>query len=287
MAVARADNHDSYLRKHGHGWRGDESRRDADHVRGCFRNFEMVLAAFPARDQSCLTTPGVPGGRDRFHRSRTTVVDQRLADRPRNDSGMASLLQTGTGPDVERWISAPNQDTRSAWTLLENADATELAFLQARYPKMPKELKSVSWDEQALAVIIPSWSNFVGQYADLLKGLKVGDLFDSLGRIPQIAPQIRDPEGMLLTPEQRIERARSLLSVALGLCLVNHGWKLYTNPGELYLVSGNEQLNPLGMLLQLSDGDISKERWMEKCRELGIEGFLLVDGAQPIAASAV
>lgn len=185
----------------------------------------------------------------------------------------------------------PNQnyseDTRSAWTLLENADATELAFLQARYPKMPKELKSVSWDEQALAVIIPSWSNFVGQYADLLKGLKVGDLFDSLGRIPQIAPQIRDPEGMLLTPEQRIERARSLLSVALGLCLVNHGWKLYSNPGELYLVSGNEQLNPLGTLLQLSDGDISKERWMEKCRELGIEGFLLVDGAQPIAASAV
>ena len=63
-------------------------------------------------------------------------------------------------------------------------------------------------------VLIPTWTNSVATYGTLLEGVTVGNLVESLGKVPQIAPQIRDPKGMLLTPEQRIERARSLLGLS-------------------------------------------------------------------------
>ena len=90
-----------------------------------------------------------------------------------------------------------------------------------------------------------------------------------------MAAQIRDPQGMLLTPEQRVERARSLLSAAFGLALVNSGWKVHSSPGDFYLDHGDEQLDPYKVMLQISDGVISKEQWGTKCKALGIEGLPL------------
>lgn len=178
----------------------------------------------------------------------------------------------------------PNQsepdDPQSAWSLLEDGGAAELAFLQALNPEMPKDaLKHVSWEEQGQAVLIPSWTGFVSEYASLLRGITAGNLPESAGKVPEIASQIRDPKGMLLTPEQRVERARSLLSTAFGLALVNSGWKVHSSPGEFHLDWGDEQIDPHKLLLQISDGIISKEAWAAKCKELGIENI-------PLAASA-
>jgi hypothetical protein len=44
---------------------------------------------------------------------------------------------------------------------------------------------------------------------------------------------IRDPEGMLLTPEQRAERAADLLGMASALALLESGWELHGEPGQL------------------------------------------------------
>lgn len=175
----------------------------------------------------------------------------------------------------------PNQsqsdDPQSAWSLLDDGGTAELAFLEALNPEVPKNtLKRVSWEEQGTSVLIPSWTNFVSEYAPLLQGITVGNLPESLGKIPQIAPQIRDPEGMLLTPEQRIERARSLMSTALALALVNNGWKLHSRPGEFHLDRDDEQLDPYKLTLQLSDGAISTDAWAKKCSDFGIEDVPLI-----------
>lgn len=94
-----------------------------------------------------------------------------------------------------------------------------------------------------------------------------------------MAPKIRDPKGMLLRPDQRIERARALLATALGLALVNNGWQLHSLPGEFYLSHANEKLDPRKLIRQLSDGAISKEAWVAKSRELGIDGVSLASPA--------
>jgi heat shock protein HtpX len=167
-------------------------------------------------------------------------------------------------------------DTRPATELLDNMGDEEVRFLQAVNPELiQKSLKRVTWEEQGPSVLIPSWSAFVSEYSSLLEGFTVGNLPESLGKLPEIAPQLRDPEGMLLTPEQRIGRARYLLSTAFALALVHNGWKLHSRPGEFHLDRGEEQLDPYKLITQLSDGAISKEAWWTKCQALWIENLPL------------
>jgi hypothetical protein len=40
---------------------------------------------------------------------------------------------------------------------------------------------------------------------------------------------------MLLSPQQRTERAGLLLAMAMGLALLKNGWELEAQPGSFYL----------------------------------------------------
>lgn len=111
----------------------------------------------------------------------------------------------------------------------------------------------------------------------------VGGLFESLATVPQMAQKLRDPKGILLNPEQRVQRARTLLGAALGLSLVKAGWKLHSRPGELYLTNESERVDPFKLVLELSDGALSSEKWIEKCRAFGIERAPLFNGPPAIA----
>src|SRR5215472_1051625 len=179
-----------------------------------------------------------------------------------------------------------SESTVPASTLLQNSGVNEAAFLHSAFPETPRELKSSSWEEQATVVVIPSWERFVSENGELIGGTTVGGLFESLATIPQIAQKLRDPKGMLLTPEQRVQRARTLLGAALGLSLMKTGWKLHSRPGELYLINESERLDPFKLVLELSDGALSNENWVEQCRAFGIESAPLFNG-QPAMTGVV
>ena len=177
-------------------------------------------------------------------------------------------------------VSSPTQNADPAWSLVENINLAELSFLEAANPEMPKNsLRHVSWEESGDLVLIPSWEKSVAENAGQLQGITIGNLPTSLGKVPDIAAQMRDPEGMLLTPEQRIPRARRLLASAFALALVKKGWKLHSLPGEFYLEKNGEQLQPFEVTLQLSDGKISTDAWTETCTRHGIANAELVPAA--------
>jgi len=235
----------------------------------------------PMLNSGCL--PSITGGFSQF--LAVPVISKQVEDGIETEIREGKTEPYDSHPPLRDRIAAvqalPDQpyvdDSQSAWSLLDGGGAAELAFLEAVNPDMPKDaLKQVSWEEYGSTVLVPSWTTFVTEYAALLHGITIGNVFESLGKIPEIAPQVRDPKGMLLTPEQRVERARSLLGAALALALVNQGWKLHSRPGEFYLEGRGEQFDPFKLIHQLSDGSISKEAWAERCGRLGIEGIPLV-----------
>jgi len=65
------------------------------------------------------------------------------------------------------------------------------------------------------------------------------------------------------------------LGTAFGLALVGDGWTLHASPGEFHLDRNGHQIDPFQVMLQLSDGVISKEACSARCKELGIEGLRL------------
>jgi Zn-dependent protease with chaperone function len=240
----------------------------------------------PMVDMGCL--PPVANGFSQFLGAPDIVqqvlkgIDQRLREEKGEPYDSHPPLRERVAAAERLSIPSPPRETESALALLENLGEEELRFLASMHPElMQKALKPVAWEEKGPSVLVPYWTNVVREYSRFLDGITVGNLIESLGRLPQIAPYIRDPKGMLLTPEQRIQRARSLLGMAFALALVNTGWNLHARPGEFHLERGDEPVNPFALIEQLSHGNISKDAWAERVCKLGIEDLPLA----PVAAT--
>jgi heat shock protein HtpX len=173
---------------------------------------------------------------------------------------------------IEKLKAEPGEkDQELAISLLEQPEATELQFLELMNPKLAKNsLRQVGWDEIGKTVTIPSWKAAVGEYAPMMVGVTAGALPEVVKNLPQMGSKVRDPRGMLLTPQQRAERAGQLLGMALGLALLEKGWELEAQPGSFYLHRGTERINTSEMVQELAAGTVSAENWAKTCAELGI-----------------
>jgi|HubBroStandDraft_1064217.scaffolds.fasta_scaffold12622_1 heat shock protein HtpX len=178
---------------------------------------------------------------------------------------------------IEKLRAEPGEkDAELAISLLEQPSSTELQFLELMNPKLAKNsLRQVGWDEIGRTVTIPSWKAAVGEYAPMMNGITAGSLPEVVKKLPQMGSKIRDPRGMLLTPQQRAQRAGQLLGMALGLALLGRGWELEAQPGSFFLGKGAERINPTALIEDLVAGKISPENWVKMCMEFGIEDLEL------------
>lgn len=159
-----------------------------------------------------------------------------------------------------------------ATTLLDNLDELEAELLQTLAPKLNVEqLKSMDWDTAGPQVYVPMWRNFVAQHSQLLDSRTVASLPDAVKDLQQIGAKIPDPQGMLLTREQRAERAAALLSTALSLSMIDSGWVLRMQPGEFYLERQGEKAIPGELLQSLRSGAITLQAWVEWCQKVNLE----------------
>ncbi|HZV87399.1 MAG TPA: M48 family metallopeptidase [Candidatus Binatus sp.] len=178
---------------------------------------------------------------------------------------------------IEKFVSeASEKDEEMAISLLDKPESTELQFLELVNPKLAKNsLRHVGWDEISETVTIPSWKAAVGEYAPMMVGITAGALPEVVKKLPQMGPKIRDPRGMLLTPQQRAQRAGQLLAMALGLALLEKGWKLEAQPGSFFLAKGADRINTFTLMDELVEGKVSPENWVKMCDELGITDLAL------------
>ena len=139
-------------------------------------------------------------------------------------------------------------------------------------------LNYVSWRDAALRTTIPSWQNFVGEYAAMLEGITAESLPEHIARFPALGARMRDPKGMLLAPNQRTQRAGHLVASAFALALVQSGWELQVQPGVFNLRHGEQELNPFLILEQLMFAKLSARAWISQCHDLGISHLALAPG---------
>ena len=181
--------------------------------------------------------------------------------------------------DAVEELSASGEDSETlpASSLLDDLFALELSLVQTINPKFANNpLTQVEWDELVEKATIPSWTKHVNTYFRLLNNATAETLPDAVGRLAQMGPQIRDPQGTLLSPEQRVARAADLLAMALGLALYRQRWTLCFQPGEKYLQRDSFRLNPFEMVRQLAKKDMTREAWQTLCQNLGISQLSLV-----------
>jgi heat shock protein HtpX len=188
---------------------------------------------------------------------------------------------------VEKLPDSPaSQDSQPASTLLENAQETEMRFVEKRISDIaPGSLAYVMWDDVAQKVTIPDWKQYVAEYAEPLRGVTAASLPDQLGRFREIGSRIRDPKGMLLSPEQRTGRAAGLFASALALALIRKGWDLKVQPGFFVMSHGTQELNPFQAVAQMMKNKLSREAWVSQCEELGLSTLFLLPEESPAQQS--
>lgn len=170
-----------------------------------------------------------------------------------------------------------SQDSQPASSLLDNLPATETHFVEHVLPDLPRgTLQYVGWDDVATRVMIPSWQKFVSAYPEPLKGVAIESLPAQVPKFREIGSRIRDPKGMLLSPEQRTVRAGFLFASAVALRLIQNGWGLQVQPAVFHLRRGSQEFNPFDAVNQLMTKKLSRDAWIARCRELGISQILLI-----------
>jgi heat shock protein HtpX len=184
-------------------------------------------------------------------------------------------------------IAAAEENSQPALALLGAPEKVELQFLKFINPKLEEDsLRHVGWDVLGTMVTIPAWKSEVAGHASLLQGVTAEALPEVIPKLPEIGRKIRDPQGMLLTPQQRTQRAASLLASALALAMLEKGWQLETQPGQFYLHRGSEKINVFALMDELIAGKLSNEVWGARCFELGIHGAPLHSGVITPAVSS-
>jgi heat shock protein HtpX len=115
-------------------------------------------------------------------------------------------------------IAAAEENPEPALSLLNAPETVEMQFLKFVNPKLEEDsLRRVGWDVLGSMVTIPAWKSAVAGYGAFLQGVTAESLPELIPKLADIGRQIRDPKRMLLTPEQRTQRAGRLLASALAL----------------------------------------------------------------------
>jgi Zn-dependent protease with chaperone function len=163
------------------------------------------------------------------------------------------------------------EDHTPALGLFDNLPAVEFTMLRAMFPDPRTDsLQPVTWEAVGTTVYVPSWRESVAQCRELLTAYRAVDIPDALANLPSIAAHLRDPKGMLLTREQRSDRAAAVLWMAFALALFDHGWQLHAQPGDFYLALGREKINPSDLVRRMRLGTMSAEGYRDLLLHLGV-----------------
>jgi heat shock protein HtpX len=182
---------------------------------------------------------------------------------------LAALQQLG--------VPAKEENVTLAVSLLDAADSAELQFLTFLDPKFDvNSLRPVRWDDIGELVSIPGWKALVSEYSALLEGYTAASVPDLIPKLSQIGSQMRDPQRMLLNPQQRTRRAGQLVASALALALLDKGWQLESKPGVFYFHRGSEKLDIFAAAADLIAGKTSKDEWIDSCAKWSMSESLLV-----------
>ncbi len=158
-------------------------------------------------------------------------------------------------------------DPSPAVALLEDVDGLEEQLIQAIVPNVKSPLAPVDWESAGATVWLPAWRKFVTEYRNLLAGYTVSCVPALLQDLPGISRGIRNPPGMLLGREQRIELAADLIWMALAIRLADEGWTVHMEPGEFSLSKGEDGfIVPLLVVRLRRNPKTCAADWQNWCR---------------------
>jgi Zn-dependent protease with chaperone function len=165
-------------------------------------------------------------------------------------------------------------------SLIENLPALEASLVKKVVPAVAAaDLKPLNWETAGADIYIPGWRKKIASCLPFLAEKNMVDLPLLLLDPRPVAMHIYIETEGRLNESQRIARAYDILFCAFALCLLQNGWNLITQPGNLTLKNGTSTIDPATVLGDLRSKKLSAEGWQTFRANTGI-------GDWPLAAPA-
>lgn len=137
-------------------------------------------------------------------------------------------------------------------------------------------LKPLNWETDGPGIYISAWRKQIDGFLPFLSTQKLSD-FPALllkpGPLADLVPA--SPKGRL-SRNQQIARAYDILFCAFALCLVDKGWKLTAEPGNLVLVKDESKIDPGVVVGAIRSGKLSVVDWSGYRAQHGIADWPMV-----------
>ena len=153
-------------------------------------------------------------------------------------------------------------------SLIDSLDSLESTLLKKFVPALAKtELKPIEWESAGSEIYIPKWRKQVALFFPQLSNVTLSALPSLVANPQSISDHVVGQPGFPLDRKQRESKALEVLSNALALCLLDHGWNLILIPGTFRLECGDAKLEPATTIAAMRSGKLTLEQWHEQCAQ--------------------
>ncbi len=137
-------------------------------------------------------------------------------------------------------------------------------------------LKPVAWADLPDAVFIPAWREAVKADRAALEQVHVHALPTTAAAIAAVGRLSKDPNAKLMEEDDLVVRTSNAIALAVGLKLLELGWKVETEPGTaIRLVKGSsEECEVFARVGAVLSGGAPLAEWVTFCRSAGLSGPL-------------
>ena len=146
-------------------------------------------------------------------------------------------------------------------------------------------LEPVDWDHVPERVYLQSYRELVAEHGAALEGFTLGSPPVTRDALGGVADELRrrEPE---LPEDEAPPLAFNLVSAAIAVALVDHGWALTAPPGApIACRRGESEIRPFAVAGDLLDGELAPDSWREEAERLGVAGVSLAPDPQTAAAA--
>jgi len=134
-------------------------------------------------------------------------------------------------------------------------------------------LKAIAWDQVGESVIAMAWREFAMSHSRWLSEFTAEAIPIGQREFIRLGSGLMRPDEHNVNGDERIARAVYVLGVALGVLLLDDGWKVSSSPGTpVVIVHGSHTFDVFGAVRALADERTTAESWTAECHTLGLAG---------------
>jgi heat shock protein HtpX len=186
-------------------------------------------------------------------------------------------------------VPAGEEDDRPALSLVADIDGLEYELVSFLAGQDVGHLREISWERVPQQVLVPGWRRFLEPHRRELAGIDAVSIAEHAGSDGAQKLAARLVPADELPPEIDLQRgfAMGVLGSGLGLALHDAGWRVSAPVGEPVVCErGPHRVEPFGEVERLGSGELTAEKWRERCSELGIADLRLAGAGEAAPPAA-